>query len=381
MQIKYMNFSNVKEWTINERSVIRVTDSLGRVIWEKQQPVPPTPTNEYFYVEDISGAANTLSITNSNGSAPTLDIYYSTDQTNWVYMGYTDITPITAVIPANGKIYLKATAGNWGYSQGYSNTITASGQHNVGGNIMSLLYSDNYLNKTTFPTTGNSTEIFEELFYNNTNLVSAASLNLPATTLTKSCYKFMFKGCTSLINTPVLPATTMAISAYYGMFSGCSSLTTAPALPATTLAYYCYESMFSGCTNLVNAPVLSATALDGYCYSNMFYGCESLTTAPALPATNLYVYCYESMFYGCRSLTTAPVLPATTLTDSCYKRMFYGCYALNNITTYANEIAGTECTKNWLFGVSSTGDFYNLGGATYPSGGDGIPTGWTVHTS
>ena len=37
--------------------------------------------------------------------------------------------------------------------------------------------------------------------------------------------------------------------------------------------------------------------------------------------------------------------------------------------------------KDWLNGVSATGDFYNLGGATYTTGTSGIPSGWTVHTS
>jgi hypothetical protein len=54
---------------------------------------------------------------------------------------------------------------------------------------------------------------------------------------------------------------------------------------------------------------------------------------------------------------------------------------INSITTYANDISATDCLFNWLSGVASTGDFYNLGGATYPTGTSGIPTGWTEHTS
>ena len=34
------------------------------------------------------------------------------------------------------------------------------------------------------------------------------------------------------------------------MFSQCSSLTTAPELPATTLVRGCYSYMFNGCSNL-----------------------------------------------------------------------------------------------------------------------------------
>jgi hypothetical protein len=69
------------------------------------------------------------------------------------------------------------------------------------------------------------------------------------------------------------------------------------------------------------------------------------------------------------------------LTNACYYFMFYGCGNLNSVTTYAQDISATDCLTRWLSGVSSTGDFYNYGNATYPSGEDGIPTGWTEHTN
>lgn len=62
--------------------------------------------------------------------------------------------------------------------------------------------------------------------------------------------------------------------------------------------------------------------------------------------------------------------------------MFYGCESLNNVTTYYASTADTITFNNWLNGVAATGDFYNLGGATYTSGDpSGIPSGWTEHTS
>ena len=86
------------------------------------------------------------------------------------------------------------------------------------------------------------------------------------------------------------------------MFSGCSSLTTAPALPATSLAKTCYKYMFYGCKSLTQAPELPGTELKEGCYHNMFYGCSSLTTAPKLPATDLALNCYSNMFNGCNKL-------------------------------------------------------------------------------
>jgi hypothetical protein len=83
------------------------------------------------------------------------------------------------------------------------------------------------------------------------------------------------------------------------------------------------------------------------------------------------------MFQDCTSLTAAPALPATTLAWVCYTYMFTGCTSLNDVTIYANDISATGCLNGWLSVVASSGTFHNLGSATYPSGGDGIPKGWT----
>jgi hypothetical protein len=116
----------------------------------------------------------------------------------------------------------------------------------VGGNIMSLVAGDNYASATTITTSG----AFAGLFENETNLVSAALLNLPATTLAPSCYESMFAGCQALATPPTLPATTLADACYKSMFAGCIAFTVTPQLPAETLVANCYEEMFSGCSNL-----------------------------------------------------------------------------------------------------------------------------------
>ena len=296
----------------------------------------------YFYVEDISGSDNTLSITKNNSSAPTIEVFKSTDKVNWSSIGNTSTTAITATIPANGKLYLKATTNAWGANP-YTvmgNVITVSGNHNVGGNIMSLLYGDSFTNQTTL-----NNYSFVKLFFNDTKLVNISSLELPATTLATGCYQQMFYGCTSLTTAPALPATTLAQSCYQSMFAGCTALTTAPALPATTLATSCYHAMFDGCSSLTTAPVLPATTLATSCYNSMFDGCSSLTTAPALPATTLTNYCYQNMFSYCTSLTTAPALPATTLATECYSNMFKNCRGLTTAPALPATTLTTECYR------------------------------------
>ena len=293
-----MNFSNVKDWTIYEGSVIKVTDSLNRVIWEKN--TQPTPERTYFYVENLTNETDTLTIRKDHANADNIEVYKSTDGSTWTSMGNTTVNGITATIPANSKLFLKANTTRWGYnSEVHRNYINVTGAHAFGGNILSLLWGDDFQQHNTFP--NGSKNNFEHIFSGDTDLLYSNNLVLPPTTLTQGCY--------------------------WGMFNGCTSLTTAPALPATTLASGCYYLMFRGCT----------------------------------------------------SLTTAPVLPATTLTSMCYYEMFRDCSNLNSVTTYAQDISASSCLYNWLNNVAATGDFYNLGGATYQSGASGIPSGWNIH--
>ena len=290
----------------------------------------------------------------ATNSSETKTIEYKINNGNWASItSNAGETAPTITVNAGDKIQFRGNNAQYGginkWGKVFYNSFGGStAGFSVEGNIMSLIYGDDFKNKLTI----NSVFAFARLFINCTNLVSAENLVLPATTLATSCYDEMFKNCTSLITAPALPATTLANSCYVDMFENCSSLTTAPELPATTLADSCYVGMFSGC--------------------------KSLTTAPALPATTLSNICYSHMFYGCTSLTTAPELPATTLTNNCYQEMFYNCTSLNYIKCLATDISATNCTNGWVFGVAATGTFIEKPNATWETGNSGIPTGWTV---
>lgn len=90
----------------------------------------------------------------------------------------------------------------------------------VSGNIMSLLHGDNFIGQTVIT----KQYQFYGIFENCAAIRDASNLILPATTLTSSCYEYMFYGCTRLVNAPVLPAPVLVQSGYYYMFYGCSSL-------------------------------------------------------------------------------------------------------------------------------------------------------------
>ena len=289
-----------------------------------------------------------------------------------------------------------------------SSIFSSSGKFIAAGNVMSLLYGDDFKGETSFE--DNSSSNLALLFYNS-KIVSADKMYLPATTATDNVYLRMFNGCSLLLAAPdfllmtladnccyamfngctslktlpndLLPATTMTANCYRIMFANCTSLKEIPNgfLPATTLANVCYRAMFQKCTSLTTVPsdLLPATTLANECYYGMFNGCTSLTTAPELPATTLAEICYDTMFNGCISLTTAPELPATTLVYGCYRNMFFGCYNLNSITCLATDISASECTFEWMKYVSSRGTFTkHISTDSWTRGISGIPSNWTV---
>ena len=335
-------------------------------------------SQDYLTFEALESGTFTLTIPAEIDTTYMTSISYSTDNgSTWTttQVDATAQTITTPTIAQGGKVLWKGEGS--ALAKGYNNysRFTSTGNFNASGNIMSLLYGDNFVNQTELAS--GSSYNFAYLFRGG--LISAANLILPATTLANYCYSNMFYNCTSLTTAPELPATTLAGYCYYQMFYGCTSLTTAPTLPATTLSESCYQHMFSGCTSLTTAPTLPATTLASGCYSNMFSDCTSLTTAPTLPATTLANSCYQSMFQGCTSLRTAPELPATTLANYCYGNMFYGCRTLNYIKMLATSISATDCLKNWVTNVAANGVFTKAASMTaLPEGSSGIPANWTV---
>ena len=176
---------------------------------------------------------------------------------------------------AGDTVQLRAISDYLGGNGGFSPFGNIEGKYNVKGNIMSLLYAEDFEGQTDL---NGMNYAFKKLFYNCNNLVNAKDLVLPATTLADSCYSYMFYGCTSLTTAPELPATILAPSCYNGMFFGCTSLTTAPELPATTLANYCYAYMFYNCGNLNYIKMLATNISAGGCLSNWVKGVASSGT-------------------------------------------------------------------------------------------------------
>ena len=220
----------------------------------------------------------------------TTGLSYSLDEgKTWATLASNTNTP---TVHTGEKIMWKGVKSLGSYN------FSSTGRFNVEGNVMSILFGDNFVGQTSLSGKNNA---FAALFRTNNNIISAKNLILPATTLSENCYASMFNNCTSL--------------------------TTAPSvLPATTLANSCYQEMFISCTSLVKAPEL----------------------------------------------------PAKTLVYNCYREMFNFCKKLNYVKMLATDVSASLCLLDWLNNVSATGTFVKASSATLPTGGSGIPSGWTV---
>lgn len=310
--MKYLKkFNSIEEYEVYINGLGVSYPNVSYILEDKK--VMYTAAPKPLYVEAIEDLTVKFS---------TNTIQYSLDGVTWNDLPAATATPI---ISKGSKVYFKATGLTPANTAGIG-TFSMTGKCNVGGNIMSMIYGDDYNGQAQI----SAVPQFYYLFKDCVNVVDASKLQLPATTLSTRCYSYMFYGCTSL--------------------------TAAPALPATTLTDSCYSSMFRDCTSLVNAP--------------------------ALPATTLKDSCYSGMFNGCTSLVNAPVLPATILKGKCYNYMFKGCSNLNYVKAMFKTPPSSDYTSNWLSGVAATGTFVKNAAATWSvTGVNGIPEGWTVETA
>lgn len=193
----------------------------------------------------------------SNGSL-SKTIEYSLNNGAWTEIT-ASTTPTAISVVTNdivrfrgtNSVYATSKSAYSGFGHGEAGTSGQStydanaAEFEVEGNIMSLIYGDNFTNQTIF---NSGTYNFCSLF-KKSKVVSAENLILPVTTLSEYCYRAMFSWCTYLTIAPQLPATTLAKGVYWYMFESCS-ITTAPNLLAETLVAECYGDMFINCSNL-----------------------------------------------------------------------------------------------------------------------------------
>lgn len=215
----------------------------------------------YLAFEALEDGTFTLTIAASvSVSASIQDVSYSIDEgATWVTTPNVDSQQVvitTPTIEAGNRVLWRGNAKKYGSSDQACSKFSSTGEFNVSGNIMSLLYGKDFEDKLTLP----AMNTFHRLFDSCGKLLSSEDLLLPATTLTGYCYYFMFSSCTSMTKTvKVLPATILKSSCYYRMYNACPALLEAPELPAETLVSGCYNYMFTNCKKLAKVKAMFLT--------------------------------------------------------------------------------------------------------------------------
>ena len=155
-------------------------------------------------------------------------------------------------------------------------TFSATTNFDAEGNIMSLIYGDNFEGETSL---SGMDYVFMNLFSGCTSVINAENMELPATTLSQQCYCNFFNRASNLTTAPsTLPAMTLENGCYFNMFYVCSAMTVAPELPALTLVTDCYKQMFRGCSSLSHIKAMFTTKPTTAYTSSWVYGVASSGT-------------------------------------------------------------------------------------------------------
>lgn len=137
---------------------------------------------------------------------------------------------------------------------------------------------------------------------------------------------FMFSGCVSLVNAPVINAP--LCQSFMSLFDGCLNLITVPDINFPSAERVTY--LFRNCVRLRTAPAKMILPKVVYA-SYLFYGCSALKIAPHSSENDVLQFPMavnaSNMFYNCESLETAPY---KIKLDKCtnVSNMFYGCASL-----------------------------------------------------
>lgn len=221
--------SGLTEVHYQGHSIKEVHSAFGKV-WPTEPPIPP-----YDYSHDYL----TFVAKESGEFKFGQNIYYSLDSgSTWVELVRNTNSP---TVQSGNTIMWKAnyTPTSLGLGIGH---FSSSANFSVQGNVMSLLYGDNFSGQTSL---SNTVGAFRELFTSLDNLISAENLVLPITLSNRSFYK-MFYDCEHLIKAPVLSASTLADSCYELMFSQCLRLTNITCLATDISATDCTKEWVDG---------------------------------------------------------------------------------------------------------------------------------------
>ena len=186
--------------------------------------------------------------------------------TNKTSSSNSDGGTLLATITSGQCLQIKGTNNTYDYNSGsiYNQIKINAADNYICGNILSLIYGDNYINNDRLP---NDYRTFRYLFSSSYSTLSAENLILPSN-VTRYCYDHFFSSCTKLKIAPQLPKNTIANYCYEYMFYNCRSLQEAPDIICNQLATYSCYHMFCGCNALKYLKCTATSVSNTNCTTN-----------------------------------------------------------------------------------------------------------------
>lgn len=316
----------VADIQIGGKTVKDIYDNTHSVLlWERSSAEP-----DYFYFEDRSGAANSVTLAKSGTATEWVSLEYSTDKSTWTSW---DLSQSLA-IPANGKVYLRGDNGRMAVDSNNTHTFSSTGDVYAGGNAVTLLSSSGDLQ----------------------------SVNL------KQTFNNLFNGMTTLVGVSDT------------LFGGFTSADTGT-----------FRMTFGGCNRLANVPLITINRIASGAsdtFRSTFYQCYALTDASDITFgfTTTYARTLYQTFAGCSALVTPPDLSSiTTLGTNALQAAFNGCTSLTSLSVGFTDWGDGTATHNWTRSILTNGVFYcpstltpTRNSADGTTSADYIPYNWTV---
>lgn len=357
-----MNFANVTDWRIPEGSVHRVTDSLGRVIWEKR-PLTPDELKALADTYDYSYPAGSKSIKIKNISGEPIIITLTSRATTKFNQDPTYTYSLTYYDNSNIAHSLTFSIDHLSYD------ILVGVDEVISANFVDAMLSNNDLLGFTQPTilssTGYIALIGGELdtvnkrmpfrFDNSSKLVDASKFYWRIDNSVQMTDEFvqgsfmeLFSDSSHLVypaNLDWTDTTNNYAHLYHRTYYNCTNLRTVSTIriPSHIRTFrMCYQT-YSNCvrlTNVDNALVFQSAITNGIAYTNNYATKECAHGAHisgyGVATQILDRTCYET-FKGCTAITSAKFslpwamcykTPVDGYTQGAYYGLFDGCTSL-----------------------------------------------------
>lgn len=368
-----MIFSNVKNISIPEGSVSKITDALGRVLWAvsstpgtdepgysgNTSAFPTMAENNTWYKSSVDKATITkIEFKNSYSPTSSIDETWNADVGNSGSIKCYRIGT-TIVIAGNGSGGIKANTNSKKLFMNMSKL-----QKIVG---LPYLYTRNVyymtdmfqgcLALTSINVSNFDTRNVREMSSMFASCKAITSLDVSNFDTSNVYYMTsMFSSCSSLTELDVSNFDTSQVESMAFMFDSCKKLASLDVSNFDTNKVADMRYMFSDLISLTSLNVSNFDTTNVEDMGGMFQNCEKLTSLSLSNFNTSKVEDMEFMFYGCKRITSLNLTSFTITTTTAIDGMFQNCSNLKtikvsktnwNMFMYANDVF-TGCGTNTL---------------------------------